>query len=53
MRSFSEIEMDANYNEITRIIEIRPEQISQIMNFADRNILGKETPKKTGTRRTG
>jgi len=46
MRSLSEIEMGANYNEITRIIEIRSEQINQIMNFVDRINLGKVTPKK-------
>jgi hypothetical protein len=36
---------------MTRIIEISFDQISQIMNFADRIILGKVTPKKIETRR--
>jgi hypothetical protein len=53
MRSLSEIEMGASCIEITRIVEIRSEQISQIVNFADKIILGKVTPKKTETRRPG
>jgi hypothetical protein len=51
--SLSEIEMGANYNEITRIIEITTEKISQIMHFADRIILGKVTSKKIETRCPG
>jgi len=53
MRSLSEIEMGSNYNEITRIIKIRSEQISRIMNFVDRIVLGKVTPMKIETRRPG
>jgi hypothetical protein len=53
MKSLSEIEVGSSYNEITRIIEIRSEQIIQIMNFVVRIILGKVAPKKIETRRPG
>ena len=53
MRSLSEIEMCATYNEIARITQVSSERISQMMNFAGSISPGKATPKKTETRRPG